>query len=67
MKEEAPIGAATGITESTKAEGAKAEGGKAPEATETPGSVISDEERAELEETEEVEEAPAANPIVTVV
>lgn len=55
MKEEVPIGAATGT-----AEGAKAEGGKAPEATETPGSVISDEERAELEETEEVEEASAA-------
>lgn len=55
MKEEVPIGVTTGT-----AEGTKAEGGKAPEATETPGSVISDEERAELEETEEVEEASAA-------
>lgn len=45
MKEEVPIGAATGITESTKAEG-----GKAPEATEATGSILSDGERAKLKE-----------------
>lgn len=45
MKEEVPIGAATGT-----AEGTKAEGGKAPEATEATGSILSDGERAKLKE-----------------
>ena len=54
-KEETPTEAATGTTESTKAEGAKAEGGKAPEAevpepTEVTGSILSDEEHAKLKE-----------------
>ena len=69
MKEEVPIGAATGTTESTKAEGAKAECGKAPEAevpepTEVTGSILSDGERAKLKEAldalKEAEEAPGA-------
>ena len=58
-KEEAPTGAATGITESIEAEGSKA-----PEATEVTGSILSDEERAKLEEAlnalKEAEGAPGA-------
>lgn len=52
MKEEVPIGAATGTTESIEAEGSKV-----PEPTEVTGSILSDGERAELKEAEE---APGA-------
>lgn len=50
MKEEAPIGAATGITESTKAEGGKAPEAEVSEPTEVTGSILSDGERAKLKE-----------------
>lgn len=64
MKEEVPIGAATGTAESTKAEGGKAPEAEVSEPTEVTGSVLSDGERAELKGAlnalKEAEEAPGA-------
>ena len=63
-KEETPTEAATGTSESTKAEGSKAPEAEVPEPAEVTGSILSDEERAKLEEAlnalKEAEGAPGA-------